>query len=632
MTTGVRSAPGCRSKPATSELNQIRLLHIVGDSSFGGAGKVILSLAEMMQRDGCRVEVLTSNPLFQEAAKRCGIPTVNLDVIRREIRPLWDLAGLFRLYRFLRRSRYDLVHTHTSKAGFVGRLAARLAGVPIIVHTTHGFAFHETSPRKKRLFYSTLEWLAARWCHRIVSVNKFHRQWALELGICAPEKMIAIPNGIPRQRPVSPAVTAELRRAWGVQEGETVILTIGRLAREKGLEHLIEAASILRHTGQCFRVVLAGDGPLRAQLAQLASDHDMSAQVVFTGYRTDIPQLLAACDLVVLPSLREGLSIAFLESMQAGKAIIATSIGPNLAVASHHEIALFVPPCDPESLANAILKCSQNPDLRSRLGRNARLLFESSYTEEKMLNGYRHVYLELIGRSSESVPVRTSVPTRAVSTNLVRRAQETDLDNIVEVHQKAFRHFFLSELGRAFLERYYRLVLHENGILLVSERDRQIEGFVCGFADPGRFYAVMHVRRSSFVVPVLAALIRKPWLVTKVIQGVRRVGTQGGLNTRPYCELSSIAVLPEASGRGIGKTLVKAFLEQAWSIGAPHVRLDTDATGNQEVNCLYKKIGFRLTRQFEKTRGRLMNEYVIDRPMGNETCPTLLYEHTADRP
>src|SRR5437867_10276482 len=128
------------------QVNQIKLLHVVGSSAFGGAARIILRLAELAKEQNWQVDILTTDNAFQEAAKQHGIGVIALDVIRRPIRPFWDLAGLVRLYRFLQTESYTIVHTHTSKGGFVGRLAARLAGVPVIVHTAHGFAFHERSP------------------------------------------------------------------------------------------------------------------------------------------------------------------------------------------------------------------------------------------------------------------------------------------------------------------------------------------------------------------------------------------------------------------------------------------------------------------------------------------------------
>jgi glycosyltransferase involved in cell wall biosynthesis len=376
--------------------SQIRLLHVVGNSGFGGAARLILRLAQFARNGGWQVDVLTTNPSFQQAVRDYGLGLVDLDVIRRRIRPVWDTAGLFRLRAFLQREPYTIVHTHTSKAGFVGRLAARLAGIPVVVHTAHGFAFHERTPVLEQAVYSSLEFVGSLCCDRIVCVSEFHRQWALKLRICAARKIISIPNGIAPRIPDPRVSEAELRRSWGVGNGEFVILSMGRLAPEKGLEDLIEAAVILQKSGSRFRIVVAGDGPLRDPLSRMVADRGIADRVVFVGYREDVGNLLAACDQVVLPSLREGLSIALLEAMAAGKPIITTTIGSNVEVASQAEMAVLVAPGDPQALSQAILRCLRDPALRSGLGRNAQALFQERYTEDRMLSSYQQLYLELL--------------------------------------------------------------------------------------------------------------------------------------------------------------------------------------------------------------------------------------------
>ena len=324
------------------EVNPVRLLHVVGDSRFGGASRIILRLGQVAKAEGWQVDVLTTDPLFQQAVRQYGLGVVNIDVIRRRIRPLWDLAGLVRLENFLRRDPYHIVHTHTSKAGFVGRPGARLADVPVIVHTVHGFAFHERSPRSTRAFYSGLERVASRWCDQIVSVSEFHRRWALEMKICESPRILTISNGVDvagRNPAVAPP---GLRRHLGAGDGDLVILSMARLAADKGLEYLIEAAALLPSGHRRFRVVIAGDGPARAQLERLARDRGVADRVVFLGYREDGGDLLAVSDLVVLPSLREGLSMALLEAMAAGKPIVATRIGSHLELASQAEMAEIV--------------------------------------------------------------------------------------------------------------------------------------------------------------------------------------------------------------------------------------------------------------------------------------------------
>jgi glycosyltransferase involved in cell wall biosynthesis len=377
-----------------------RLLHVVGDSCFGGAARIILRLGQVAKEEGWHVDILTTDPVFQQAVKQQGLGLVNLDVIRREIRPVWDSAGLFRLHNFLRREPYRIVHTHTSKAGFVGRLAARLANVPVIVHTVHGFAFHERSPFLARVFYSSLERIASHCCDRIVSVSQFHRQWALELGICNPPHILTIPNGVAPASRTSETASAEIRRSWGARDDDFFILSTARLALDKGLEYLVEAAANLSGMKRRYRVIIAGDGPLRPQLECLARNLGVGDRVAFLGYREDVSNLLAACDVVVLPSLREGLSIALLDAMAAGKPIIATSIGSHVELASQAEMARLVPPADPRALSEAILGFARDPALMARFGTTARTLFESTYTEDRMLNSYIELYFDLLEQKS----------------------------------------------------------------------------------------------------------------------------------------------------------------------------------------------------------------------------------------
>jgi len=591
-----------------AERDAVRVLHILGDSRYGGIAGIVRGLGRTARAEGWQVDVLTTDPAVQEYLKSQSMGIVDLDVIHREIRPLWDLAGLFRLRRFLRRERYTVVHTHTSKAGFVGRLAAWLAGVPVVVHTMHGFAVHELSPRWAKAAYAALERLAAQWCHAIVSVSEFHRDWALALRICRPDRIQAIPNGI---APLPPAGAAgALRRSLGVREGEWLLVSVARLAGDKGLDYLIEAAGILNRREPRYRFLIAGEGPRREALEAQAHRLGVLGQVAFLGFRKDVADLLAAADLVVLPSLREGLSISLLEAMAAAKPIVATSIGSHREVSCGAEIARLAPPADAAALAQAIERTAADPEFMRRTAATAQDVFAAHYTEERMLEAYRKLYLTLLGRRS-SVPEGAA---RSGGGTRVRSATAADLDGIVAIHRQAFSRFFLTELGPAFLRLYYGLVLQYGaGIVLVSESRGSLDGFVCGFVDPAEFYRLMWSRRPAFALAALAALSRRPWLAANVALAVRRIQSSAAQGAPLACELSSIAVKPEASGNGIGRSLLEAFLERSWSNRAQSVYLTTDAADNPAAQALYREAGFRQSRSFLQRKGRWMDEYVYHR-------------------
>ena len=375
----------------------MKICHVIGDSQFGGGSKIIARLSDSAMNEGWDVSVLTTNPAFARVLTEAGIKVIDLDCIWREINPYRDLQGLKKLTDFFRANHFDLVHTHTSKAGFVGRRAAYKADVRAIIHTVHGFSFHEHSGRLPLVIYSNLEKLAAGWCDRIVTVSNFHKQWALELGIGSPGKVLAIPNGIPDVVPCSKSQREEIRRGLGLAPEEFVILSAGRLANQKGLEDLIDAAAVLRDQGEFpFRVLLPGEGPLETVLVDKIRMLGLGDRVDLLGFRSDIAELLIGCDCVALASIREGLSIALLEAMSAEKPIVATNISSNLEATSSGTAAQIIPCSHPRALAGAISRFASEPRLREDFSKRARKVYLERYTSERMVRSYMDLYRNVI--------------------------------------------------------------------------------------------------------------------------------------------------------------------------------------------------------------------------------------------
>lgn len=373
-----------------------QVLHVVGDSKFGGGASVVVHIAEATERDGWTNTVLTTDRTFQQLLTERGLAFASIEGIGREIRPHTDFLGLIRLVRYLKQERFTLLHTHTSKGGVIGRLAGRLAGVPLIVHTVHGFAFHDFSRPLALRTYAGVERLAANWCDRIVTVSEFHREWALQLGIGDPRKTIAIPNGIALEELHPGRPRAATRADLGTDDNSLLILGVGRLAEQKGFADLIDAVSLLsKGTTPNFRLVIAGDGELRRDLEERIISRGLGGRAEVLGFRRDLADLYNAADLVVLPSLWEGLSIALLEAMAARTPIVTTSIPSNIEVTRNGEAAHLVPPAEPQQLADAILELAKSPDRRQQLCKRGAEIVGRYYRRENMAGAYVDLYAEL---------------------------------------------------------------------------------------------------------------------------------------------------------------------------------------------------------------------------------------------
>jgi|ERR1022692_3699615 glycosyltransferase involved in cell wall biosynthesis len=338
---------------------------------MAGAGGVAVRGAVALDPD--RYEVVfvigSGNRLVAEA-ETAGFEVVIMDHLRSEISPVNDLRARAQLKAFLSAGQFDIVHTHSAKAGALGRLAARDAQVGRIVHTYHGFPFHDFQSRPKRSAYVRIERSLGKFTDAFLAVGPAVAAEAIMLGIAAPERVRTIGVAVHTGTAPDASDRAEARRLLGVPPGMHVVGTVGRLDFQKAPDDFVNALAALNRD-DVFGVWV-GDGPLRAQTEKLAARRGLAGRMSFVGERTDVSALLPGFDVFAMASRYEGLPCAIVEAMAAARPVVATAVNavPNIVVAG--ETGLLVPPGRPELLSRALAHLIDNPDLAARLGSTAR--------------------------------------------------------------------------------------------------------------------------------------------------------------------------------------------------------------------------------------------------------------------
>lgn len=358
------------------------MLLLITLAEVGGAQTYVASLLPaLVGHFDVAVAAHGPGPL-REAAQAAGVRFLPLRSVRRPISPWRDLAGLFELTRLLRRERPDILHASSSKAGVLGRLAGFLARVPVRIFTVHGWAFAAHSGGSSRLY---------RWADRLVEplttvticVSEREREAGLAAGTCSQGRTVVIPNavdvaGAPRSRPV--------------ERERPLILAVGRLKAPKDFSTLIRALSDL--PPDSFEALIVGDGPDRPGLEEEIQALELSGRVRLAGERHDVPQLLAAADVFVLPSASEGLPVSVLEAMAAGLPVVASRVGGVPEQVSDGETGLLVEPGNPKELAAALHRLTADPSLRRRLGAAGHARAEQAFD----LDPFRRAHVALYSR------------------------------------------------------------------------------------------------------------------------------------------------------------------------------------------------------------------------------------------
>jgi glycosyltransferase involved in cell wall biosynthesis/GT2 family glycosyltransferase len=368
-----------------------RLLHLVTVSEWGGAQAYVLALARGLRGQyDVTVGCAPGGPLVPRVRAE-GIRTVEIPGLVRPPRPLVDLVTLGGLARWMRRERFTVVHCHSTKAGLLGRFAARIAGVPGILFTVHGWPHTGWWHPILRSAYTLSERWAARISTAVICVSEHDRQKALGMRIAAPDRLAVIHNGI------APARWAQASRPAN-PSGAGVVVSVARLTDQKDPVTLLRA---WKQVPGPHRLRLAGGGPLRPALEAMVRQEGLTGRVDLLGERDDVPQILSGADLFALSSRWEGLPFAIIEAMMSGLAVVATEVDgvPELVVDG--ETGLLVPPGDPDALAGALARLLSDPVLCRQMGEAGRRRALERFTESRMLEETARLYarvLEAAGR------------------------------------------------------------------------------------------------------------------------------------------------------------------------------------------------------------------------------------------
>lgn len=383
-------------------MQKIKVLQIIESTGKSGPRYLLSDLVYNLDKDKFATTVICSTlrdkDFYKDVQKmeESGINVIILQM-KREIFPLLDLIAFFKLCFYIKKGKHDIVHTHSSKAGFLGRIAARLMRVRVVIHTPHCFCFEaQDMHRIKKSFYFHIEKLAALFCDKIIAVSESQKKDILALGLTDERKVITIENGVDVYKFGNNGINIlKKKQELGLDNGSTILGTVGVLNESKGHRYIIEAVSKILAEGFDVRLIIAGEGILHKDLDTLRASLGLDSRVKLLGFREDIAELLSLMDIFVFPSLWEGMSLALLEAMACGLPVISTDVHGAVDLIGNNQRGILVQRKDVQGLVDAIRYLVSDPNKAKRMGEEARELIGKNYTLEKQVERIQGLYISI---------------------------------------------------------------------------------------------------------------------------------------------------------------------------------------------------------------------------------------------
>lgn len=393
----------------------IRVCHVITLLELGGAQENTLYTVSHLGEPFRPSLVCGPGGILDDDARRLGVPLQFVPSLTRRVRPDRDLAALLALARIFRRERPDIVHTHSSKAGILGRLAARLAAVPRVVHTIHGYGFNASRAWLQYRTFLALERLAARLTDRFIAVSRANLEEGVALGLFTRDRVSLIRSGVALREFESAshdtgleARRNGLRRELGLPENALLVGMVACLKPQKSPLTFVEVAARVARDVPDATFVVAGDGELRAAVERRAGELHLGGRLHLLGWRRDVPKVMAALDVLLHTSLWEGLPRVLPEAIATGVPIVATSVDGTSDILKDGRTGIVRAPGDVEGLAAGVKRLLLDRGFARSLTEQARSVL-GEFDIDEMVRAQERLYLSLIegGRGESGAPRQT---------------------------------------------------------------------------------------------------------------------------------------------------------------------------------------------------------------------------------
>ena len=376
---------------------RLKVAHIITRLELGGAQQNTLYCCAHHNPKKFEVILICGlgGYLDDEARKNSGhYKTYFLSELKHPIRPWWDLLALLKITEILKAEKVDVVHTHSSKAGILGRWAARRAGVRKILHTVHGWGFYPGQFFLTSWIYQSLERWAAGYTHRLITVSAANQEEGLTAVIGTKDQYRVIHSGIAVEKfRLSKAAIAKARKKLGAVD-RPLVLVLSNLKKQKAPMDVVRTAERLVEKIPTVLFVWAGDGPLRGEIEKAVRKNRLEKNFLFFGWREDVAELLAGCDALLLTSLHEGLPRVVLQAMAAGKPAVATAVNGTPEAVQNGWTGFLHAPHDAEGMAESLFKILADEDLARKMGQAGKKALKGTFLIKEMLYQIEKIYAE----------------------------------------------------------------------------------------------------------------------------------------------------------------------------------------------------------------------------------------------